>query len=252
MSRLSAKKSKTLYPPKTYQGRERESLVPRWIFTWIATLTALYTMVVVVLGFFGVSLPGMAVMTVGAQNLTPTPTPSKLTNYPASDQYAVTSSGQMPVDGGADPVPAGTLPPTQQPLPTYTPFPTQQPLPTYTPYPSGGSYLAVGYSYYWPPFGPPNCTVDGWRDNYCYDVYWDNSTWIDWVGVGVAVPPSLIEQFPLGSEIYVHSPVEMVGRYTVVTTCAGCIKDGGFIYFDFLDNRQRLAWTVPLLVEALP
>lgn len=138
---------------------------------------------------------------------------------------------------------------TLQVLPTYTPYPTFTPYPTQRPV--IGQFLAVGFSYYWPPFGPPNCSPENWHDNFCEDVTSCGLPWTDYIGRGVAVPLEWREIMPCGTTVRVHTPVEMVGDFIVLDYCGDCIKKEGHIYFDFLDNRARLNWTVPMLVEII-
>lgn len=185
-----------------------------------------------------------------ASALSPTSTP--LPNYPVSEQGSFYASSD-PSPAIITPQPSGGLPavavpqiqPTFTPFPTYTPYPTQRPI--------FGAVIAVGYSYYWPPFGPPNCGEENWHPeiNYCDDMTASGLKWSQYIGTGVAVPVQWRDDIPLGSTVRVHSPIEMVGDYVVLDYCGGCIKPEGHIYFDFLDNRQRLPWTVPMLVEII-
>lgn len=181
-----------------------------------------------------------------------TPTATLLPDYPLNDQGSfAASSGSGLV--AFTPVPSGgaVLAVQQAVQPTFTPFPTYTPYPTQRPF--FGSVFAVGYSYYWPPFGPPNCSAENWHVeiNYCDDTTASGLQWSKYVGTGVAVPVQWRDDIPLGSTIRVRSPKEMIGDYLVLDYCGGCIKPEGHIYFDFLDNRMRLAWTVPMLVEVI-
>ncbi len=192
-------------------------------------------------------------------------TTTPLPDYPLNNQssFYASSDGQRLLatqtalsvivngSGSAPVAPAPTMPQIQ---PTFTPYPAQ---PTFTPYPTQrpitGSLLAIGYSYYWPPWGPPNCDAGNWhdRENFCDDVTASGLRWSDYVGRGVAVPWEWQEDIPLGSTIRVHSPLSMIGDYIVLDLCGSCIKPEGHVYFDFLDNRARLNFTVPMLVEVI-
>lgn len=238
-------------PAKTFKGRERTSLLPRWLFMWTATLTLLYFGLGFALRAFGLAeLPTLDEMirsgvvsviytptytpTVTSITLQPTYTPSNFSSssYNSSEQNAPT--------GGSDTAP---IPLTFTPYPTYTPYPTQPPI--------VGKLAAIGYSYYWPPWGPPNCAAENWHAdlNYCDDVTASGLPWSQYIGRAVAVPVQWRDWLPLGSSVRVHSPPEMVGLYLVIDYCGKCIKPEGHIYLDFLDNRARLNWTVPMLVE---
>jgi len=179
-------------------------------------------------------------------------TPTPLPDYPLNDQGSFYSSSDpaavVSPSGPAAVVPLASavqIQPTFTPYPTLTPYPTQQPI--------VGQLLAIGYSYYWPPWGPPNCDLGNWheRENYCDDVTASGLPWSKYIGHGVAVPYEWRDIIPLGSTIRVHTPLEMIGDYIVLDFCGHCIKPEGHIYFDFLDNRARLNWTVPMLVEVI-
>jgi len=183
---------------------------------------------------------------VGYMTVTPAAT---VPDQPVNSQPGFSSSSADGVAVNITSTPAPAVPvfvqPTLTPYPTYTPYPTQQPI--------TGSLLAVGFSYYWPPWGPPNCDAGNWheRENYCDDVTASGLPWSKYVSHGVAIPYEWREQIPLGSTVRVHSPIEMIGDYIVLDYCGTCIKPEGHIYFDFLDNRARLNWTVPMLVEII-
>lgn len=189
----------------------------------------------------------------GAASNSAVVTSTSLPNYPLNDQGSFHASSGDPNSPGFTPVPSGgvSVVSTLQIQPTYTPLPTFTPYPTQIPF--FGSVIAIGYSYYWPPFGPPNCGAENWHPeiNFCDDMTASGLQWSLYVGHGVAVPIQWKDDIPLGSTIRVHSPKEMVGDYLVLDFCGDCIKPEGHIYFDFLDNRPRLAWTVPMLVEVI-
>lgn len=213
-------------------------------------------MVTYILSFFGVKLGfdnklfrilGLSVT--NSENIVVVNTPMPGFDIPATVDFRASSDGQT------SPQIINTFLPTQQVefmQPTYTP------LPTHTPYPQQsfnafGEIYAVGYSYYWPPFGPPNCGLENWKAdiNFCEDMTGLGVKWSEWVGRAVAIPIQWAYKIPLGSYIRVMNTLEMQGDYLVIDYCGGCIKPEGHIYFDFLDNRQRLAWTVPLLVQVV-
>jgi len=252
---------KERYPERTFTGRERVSLVPRWISNYITLVVIIYFgggILLDFLGFDGWDVPfigGKSADEVAAAASYSTPTPVLKT---ASGDFQASSDPRELAEQFLQATQeAVELPPAQ---PTLTPYPTLVPLqalPTLTPYPTQrpivGDLIAVGYSYYWPPFGPPNCMMDNWHDNYCEDVTASGLRWSDYIGQGVAVPVQWVQDgsVPLGSTLRVHSPNEMIGDYLVLDVCGGCITPEGHVYVDFLDNRARLNWTVPLLVEVI-
>ena len=113
---------------------------------------------------------------------------------------------------------------------------------------TGQNYGAFSYSYYYPPFGPPNCHADNWTVEGCKDITPLGVKWSEYMGRGVAVPFSWRARLPLGSMIEVLQPSVIAGRYTVLDYCIGCDKPG-YVYLDFLDNRQRLPWTAAVLIR---
>jgi len=235
------------YPERTFPGRERVSLAPRWITNWLLVGSVIYMIGRYALGLMGYSnmIPFQAKPTE-----TPFPTATKTMMPPVESFHSSTGAG----------VKSTLLPPVRAavdkiaPLPTYTPYPSPSPYPSPTPAPLAGEYIAVGYSYYWPPWGPPNCHSDNWDEKYniCKDTTASGKKWTEYIGRGVAVPIQWAERVPLGSRLHVWSPESMVGDYTVIDYCGGCIKPEGHIYIDFLDNYQRLNWTVPMLIQILP
>jgi hypothetical protein len=189
------------------------------------------------------------------QNLYNTPLPDYPINTP--NNFSA-SSGNLPsgqvvsgdVMAGGTITPTIYYTPTNSPTPTNTPFPTLQPFDAYLPV---GKMVAVGYSYYWPPWGPPNCSYDNWheKENYCEDTTASGLPWSKYVERAVAVPVEWREIIPLHSVVRIHSPAIMKGDYLVIDYCGDCIKDEGHIYFDFLSARQILAWTVPMMAEVI-
>jgi hypothetical protein len=119
--------------------------------------------------------------------------------------------------------------------------------------PYEGQFFAFGYSYYYPPFGPPNCFGPNWIDGRCKDETSSGVKWSEYMGRGVALHPSRLDVWPFGTVIEVVSPYQVAGLYTVVDRCEGCIKPDvpGVEYIDFLDNRLRLVWTSPVLVRVV-
>jgi hypothetical protein len=138
-------------------------------------------------------------------------------------------------------------------LPVQSPTlsPTPSPIPTLRSYVNLGKIWAIGYSYYFPPLGGINCAVQNWHDNYCDDVTASGLRWTEYIGKGVAVPVQWRDEIPLLSVVRVLDNVIMQGDYLVLDYCGDCIKKEGHVYFDFLDNRPRLNWTVPLLVQLI-
>lgn len=237
------------FPEKTYTGRDRVSLVPRWVTNWVVTGIVSYMMFSYIGRFlgFGTGFDPFSGRYSEYTTLTPAAT---VPNQPLNNQssFSSSSNGQIPLNVTSTPPPVF---PVEQVQPTYTPLPTLTPYPTQQPF--FGLLIAVGYSYYWPPFGPPNCSAENWDEqgNYCADMTASGLRWSDYIGHAVAVPVIWREQIPLGSTVRVHQPIEMKGDYVVIDYCGGCVKPEGHIYFDFLDNRARLNWTVPMLVEII-
>jgi len=173
---------------------------------------------------------------------------------------AVTLSG---TGDGVESEPVPTLAPTLVLTPTATPAPTPTPLPVvdYEPTPTpGGSPLvvfgerefhALAYSYYYPPFGPPNCSVANWKGDYCRDTTAIGEPWSKWLGFAVALGPGFLQSSSctLGGWLYVHKPVELRGRYRIVDTCGQCDNKDDRPWIDFLDNRKRVDWGYPVLLE---
>lgn len=248
---------KALYPKRTYKGRERVSLVPRWISNWVTVIGAIYF----IYGYLsGQGLDPFANKSTeekinAAENAFNTPLP----NHPISTVGNFSaSSGNLPssdtVSGDDNKAivgtPSNTFTPSPSPTVTHTPFPTVAPYSAYIPV---GKMVAIGYSYYWPPWGPPNCGPENWheKENYCEDMTASGLPWSAYVERGVAIPLEWREVIPLRSIIRIHSPEIMRGDYLVIDYCGDCIKKEGHIYFDFLSSRQILAWTVPMMAEVI-
>lgn len=161
---ISPKALDRVYPKRTYKGRARVSLVPRWIGNWLITGTVIYFMGSYALRFMGFDSSGWDPFTrSGSASAMSASTGTPLPNYPLNDQGSFHASSDpnfvpstaLPAD--VAPVPAVVqIQPTYTPLPTLTPYPTQQPF--------FGRIIAIGYSYYWPPWGPPNCDAGNWHE----------------------------------------------------------------------------------------
>lgn len=141
-------------------------------------------------------------------------------------------------------------------LPTLAPSPSPTLTETPTPAPTAraeGVFYAFNYSYYWPPYGPPNCGAENWDEKHglCKDMTASGEQWTQHIGEGVAVPIQYKDEIPLLSTIRILSPLQLVGDYLVIDYCGGCVKPEGHIYLDFLDNRARANWTVPVLAQVI-
>jgi hypothetical protein len=246
------------FPERTYKGRERVSLVPRWVGNWVMFFSVTYFGGSYLFAMLGVADAVYDPFASNDATITPLPTFYVPPVTPTAMSFSASSKNVTPdLDGVFLPSSSGehgqvisTPVPVQ---PTYTPLPTQTPYPTQVPI--HGDLVAVGYSFYWPPYGPPNCHLDNWDEvgNYCKDVTASGERWSDYIGKGVAVPWEWVQSgfMPLGTVLRVHDNIDMQGLYKVVDICGACIKPEGHIYIDFLDNRQRLAWTVPLMIEVV-
>lgn len=251
VSRKISRQEVLAFPKKTFIGRDRVSLVPRWIGSWVMTGGVSYAMISIGLGFFGVANPlndlinnpKKFISSVGGSAVTSTPYPEFVDNkfYASSEGQSIQST-QTAITNYIN----LTATPPQS---TFTPYPTSTPYPTQIRVSSVGLIFAIGYSYYFPPLGGVNCHPDNWHDNYCDDITASGEQWTKYIGRGVAVPVQWADKIPLMSVIRVLDNTVMEGEYTVVDFCGDCIKSEGHIYFDFLDNRPRLNWTVPLLVQ---
>lgn len=242
-------------PAKTFKGRGRVSLVPRWISSWLLLLGVTYIMVQTIAGFFGYPNPINDFLFPPAVVV---PVPS--VEYPPNDPAIVSPSFYASTEGQVlaatqtavyDLVNPSAVPAMLQP--TFTPYPTSTPYPTQVKLSALGNVYAVGYSYYFPPFGPPNCGPENWHPeiNFCDDMTASGQKWSEYMGIGVAIPIEWRYQIPLMSVIRVFNMPAIDGDYTVIDYCGDCIKPEGHIYFDFLDKYPRLAWTVPFLVEVV-
>jgi len=229
---------------------------PRWIANYVTVAVASYVIANYLMSFLGISTnkidPFKRKETpTAAEIATPQIVPDAPI-MPPSDFHS-SSSGSIPSSITLTPqdyVVQSTLTPSLIPTITNTPFPTIAPFSAYIPV---GRLVAVGYSYYWPPWGPPNCSEDNWheKENYCDDTTASGLPWSKYVERAVAVPYEWHEVIPLNSIVRIHSPEIMRGDYLVIDYCGDCIKDEGHIYFDFLSARQILAWTVPMMAEVI-
>lgn len=238
------------FPSRTFRGRDRVSLAPRWTGNWLAVLFVGYFMISYGASLFGIDLSSVnpllkiaGVRSAPSATFTPTfvPTPPPSSFYASSENFA--------------PSPVAVAENTSSPIApqsTLTPYPTQTPYPTFIPYHVGYT-RAVGYSYYWPPFGPPNCSDENWKPEFsiCEDATRSGERWTQWIGRAVAIPVEWVEEIPMLSLIRIYAPpYEMAGDYLVIDTCGRCVTPNG-TYLDFLDNRQRLPWTYPLMMEVV-
>lgn len=121
----------------------------------------------------------------------------------------------------------------------YTPTPTMIPtfiptviltfspmvIPTATPV-----VYEYAFSFYDPSLLGENCHAGNVVDGQCKNITHCSANfpelvsggWRDYLGRGVAVPPSLLEKYPCGTELQVLTPPELIGIYTVVDICGGC------------------------------
>lgn len=247
------------YPKKTFKGRDRVSLVPRWVGSWVMTGGMAYITFSVGAGFFGYSNPLSSLINGqtkigGGPGQAVTVVPDSPVNIPPS--FYASSAGQS-LQATQTAVSYLVNPVTSVPgelsvadiMPTFTPYPTLTPYPTQLKRSALGRVFAVGYSYYFPPIGGINCHPDNWVDNYCLDITASGLRWSEYIGRGVAIPIQWADDIPLLSVLRVLDNVIMAGDYVVLDYCGDCIKSEGHVYLDFLDNRPRLNWTVPLLIE---
>ena len=169
------------------------------------------------------------------------PTPS---NWQGSDNplAAAVSSGPTATAGplvvviateGAAPA----LEPTA--VPSVTPSPVYQ-------------EVSVLYSYYNPELGGVNCHSANWDGSHCADTTASGIRWSEYLGRGVAIPPSWLEAgIGYGSILRVIDPATIAGDYTVIDLCSLCETtywpDGQW-RLDFLDERQKLSWAYPVRV----
>lgn len=139
--------------------------------------------------------------------------------------------------------------------PTYS-YPTQTPAFQSNGIPSGFPFITdkgdfytrvnrVLFSYYYPDLGGVNCHEDNWVNGQCKDVTASKVVgWREYLGKGIAIHSDMYSQIPYGSQIYVVSPPQIAGIYTVVDLCCGCKNQNGY-YFDFLFTSmpQGLGWS---------
>jgi hypothetical protein len=126
--------------------------------------------------------------------------------------------------------------PTQEPTPTQ--LPTLEPTPTGQP---GENYIyvAMQYSYYYPPLGGANCS--NFVNGYCHATMANGERWEDWLGRAVACP----DWIPLETVIEVVEPEVLKGIWI-------CKDRGQLItdmWLDFLMDKQVLEWRFPVLVK---
>jgi len=161
--------------------------------------------------------------------------------------------------------PTVTVSPTPEIL--YTAGPTNTTVPTATPTEGPLSLLytfTFGYSYYYPPLGPPNCSDENWDGVRCLDSTSSGRPWSNAIGAGVAIPIEYSTLIPRDSTVswcvLYHKPCipffalvrvsdgPMRGDWVVIDTCGSCIKNN-IVYLDFLDDRQKMDWSLPVEVE---
>ena len=250
---ISHRRLSRLVPEKRFLGRERTSLISRWVTNWGMTLGVLYVMASYLLTFFGIRLYNPLLLGVGRADVSPPPLVASVDDMTITPSSFHASTIDGVVVSTPDLVPLAGSPGKQEIQSTYTPLPTSTPYPVQVrPYSLGYVY-AVGYSYYWPPYGPPNCSDENWKAewNICEDTTASGEKWTLWIGRGIAVPIQWRDDIPLMSVVRITGNIAVQGDYTVIDYCGRCIKDDGFVYVDFLSNRQVLPWTVPLLMEVI-
>lgn len=124
-------------------------------------------------------------------------------------------------------------------VPTQTPAINSYGLPSGFPFITdrGDFYTRLNrvlFSYYYPDLGGVNCHEDNWSNGHCADVTASKVVgWREYMGKGIAIHSDLYDEIPYGSQIYVVSPPQIAGIYTVVDLCCGCKNQNGY-YFDFL------------------
>lgn len=165
-------------------------------------------------------------------------------NWQGSDNplAAAVSSGPTPTAGPlvvviATESAAPTLEPTA--VPSVTPTPAYQ-------------EVSVLYSYYNPELGGVNCHSANWDGSHCADTTASGIRWSEYLGRGVAIPPSWLEAgIAYGSILRVVDPSTIAGDYTVIDLCGMCETSywpDGQWRLDFLDDRQKLSWAYPVRV----
>lgn len=135
------------------------------------------------------------------------------------------------------------LTPTETPTPTLTPTI----IPTFTVQPIVNKDIyRFKYSYYYPALGGVNCHPDNWNEEKqtCKNLTASGIGWIENIGRGVAIAPSLLKDLPYGTRLDVVSPESIKGIYYVIDLCGACDNSppGEYKWIDFLDNKQRLNW----------
>ena len=140
---------------------------------------------------------------------------------------------------------------TLAPTPTLVPTATSSPVPS--PTVLAHMVVTVGYSYYWPPFGPPNCDNANWDGTTCKDISASGLPWSAFVGRGMTIPYQWKEAVPLRSWVHVSGPPEVAGDWFVMDYCGDCLRsDRPLPNVDFLQSKQALPWNVPILIEIYP
>jgi hypothetical protein len=176
-------------------------------------------------------------------NTSPTALPG-VSNWQGSDN---------PLVEGVSSGPTSTAGPLVVVIATESAAPTLEPtsVPTATPSPAYQE-VAVLYSYYNPELGGVNCHTANWDGSHCADTTASGIRWSEYVGRGVAIPPSWLEAgIGYGSILRVIDPSTIAGDYTVIDLCSMCEPtywpDGQW-RLDFLDLRQKLSWAYPVRV----
>ena len=149
---------------------------------------------------------------------------------------------------GARPIPNEPVGIISTPAAIITPSPT----PPVSPAPTS-ELLLFGYSYYFPDLGGTNCHPANWDGASCANTTASGAGWREYIGRGVAIHQSMIEKYPYGTIFRVLSPQSIAGDYTVIDLCAGCIRPDApdMMWIDFLDDSQKLNWSVPVLIEVV-
>jgi len=98
--------------------------------------------------------------------------------------------------------------------------------------------VTVRYSHYWPPLLGVNCGRA--QDGVCVSRTASGDRWQDWVGRGIACPPS----WPFGSEVYAFG-----SWWTCVDRGRMVQYVGGVPYLDFLVSQPHLGHGTLVQVE---
>jgi hypothetical protein len=232
-------------PAKTFQGRERLSLFPRWIVNYFIVFVVSYFMISYGLNLFGIS--NSAFDPFKFFHPTPTPTPFVLPTLTRVAVPAVQYHSSSVLS-----------------LPTYTPYPTYTPLVPWmqsTPKPTLNSFTPDQvhwvFSYYYPDLLGVNCHQSNYEYNKfgtpvsCANTSASGLPWRDYlfgrsrdphyVG-GVAVPyyPGTRNPiYPMRAVVTVTSPAIIAGDWLVMDICPACgdyQSSYGVLFLDFLSN----------------